>query len=62
MTELTTAALFAVATALGVRAASAVTVTKTVGPPPTGPPPNRRRGQLITLLGAAVDAVRAAAA
>ncbi|MGH9189310.1 MAG: hypothetical protein ACRD0Q_04660 [Acidimicrobiales bacterium] len=58
VTELTTAALFAVATALGVRAASAVSVTETLGPPPTAPPPNRRRGQLITLLEEAVDAVR----
>ncbi len=63
VTELTTAALFAVATALGVRAASAVTVTKTVGAPPTGPPPeDRPRGQLSTLLEAAVDAIRVVAA
>ncbi len=62
VTELTTAALFAVATALGVRAASAVTVTKTVGASPTGPPPDRRRGQLSTLLEAAVDAIRAVTA
>lgn len=62
MTELTTAALFAVATVLGVRAASAVTVTKRLGQPPNGPPPNRRKGQIIELLEAAVDAIRAAAA
>ncbi len=62
MTELTTAALFAVATALGVHAASAVTVTRTLGPPPTGSRPSRRKGQIIELLEAAVEAIRAAAA
>jgi uridine phosphorylase len=62
VTELTTAALFAVASALGARAAGAVTVTRILGDPTEGPPPGHRAGQTLTLLEAAVDAVREAAA
>lgn len=62
MTELVTAALFAAATALGARAASAVTVTRALGDPPTAPPSERKNGQIFTLLDAAVDTLRAVAA
>jgi uridine phosphorylase len=62
VTELTTAALFAVATTLGARAASAVTVTRTLGEPPTALPPDRQKGQIFTLLDATVEALLAVAA
>lgn len=62
VTELTTAALFAAAGALAVRAASAVTVTRTLGDALTDPPPGRRQGQIYRLLDAAVAAVRGVAA
>lgn len=60
VTELTTAALFAVASALGVRAASAVIVTRTLDVTPATARTERRPGRVASLLEAAVDALRLA--
>ena len=58
VTDMVTAALFAVAAALGVRAASAVIATRTLGAEATGPAPSRREGQMVSLLDAAVSVLQ----
>ncbi len=58
VTDMVTAALFAVAAALGVRAASAVIATRTLDADATGPAPTRREGQMVSLLGAAVSVLQ----
>lgn len=58
MTEMVTAAMFAVAEALHVRAASAVVVTRTLGVADPGPPPERHGGEVLTLIDAAVGVLR----
>lgn len=55
VTELTTAALFVVAAALGVRAASAVVTTRTLGPSRSDPP---RPKSIFALIDAAVAVLR----
>ena len=54
VTEMVTAALFAVAEALHVRAASAVMATRTLGVAAPAPPPERHGGEVLTLIDAAV--------
>lgn len=58
ITDMVTAALFAVAAALGARAASAVIATRTLGAPSTGPASGRRGGQVVSLLEAAVSVLQ----
>ena len=59
VTELTTAALFAVAAAHGVQAASAVVVSRRLAPQDDpAPPATSRRGCALVLLAAAVDSLQ----
>lgn len=57
VTDMVTAALFAVGAALGARAASAVVATRTLGAPATGTWP-RARGQVVSLIEAAVSVLQ----
>ena len=60
VTDMSTAALFAVAAALGARAASAVVATRSLGSrkPARAPAPERRTDQVLTLIGAAISALQ----
>ena len=58
VTDMVTAALFAVATALGVRAASSVIATRTLAADPSPAAPQRRGGQVVRLLDAAVQVLQ----
>ncbi|MCA1702536.1 MAG: hypothetical protein LC808_04415 [Actinobacteria bacterium] len=59
-TEMSTAALFAVASALGARAVSILMISRVLGPP--GPPPRRDHdGRFFIALDAAVAAIRSEA-
>lgn len=58
VTEMVTAALFAVAAALHVRAASAVMATRTLGVAAPALPPERHGGQVLTLIDAAVSVLQ----
>lgn len=58
VTEMVTAALFSVAKALNVRAASAVIVTRTLGVADPASPPGRRGGEVLTLIDAAVSVLQ----
>lgn len=58
VTEMVTAALFAVAEALDVRAASAVVATRTLGVAAPAPPPERHGGEMLTLIDAAVSVLQ----
>ena len=61
VTDMVTAALFAVAAALGARAASGVIATTTLAPGPSPPARNRRGGQVVRLLEAAIEVLQAEA-
>jgi len=58
VTELFTAALFAVAAALRVRAASAVIATRTLGSGTGAPPEEQRAGRMFTLIDVAINTLR----